>query len=43
MGIELCYMTGADSVQAFSDSQLIVSQLNGAYEAKDDTMVAYVR
>jgi len=23
--------------------QLVVSQLNGAYKAKDDTMVAYVR
>jgi len=41
--IELCYIIGADSVQAFSDFQLVVSQLNGTYEAKDDTMVAYVR
>jgi len=42
-GIELCYTAGADSVQAFSDSQLVVSQLNGNYEVKDDTMAAYVR
>jgi len=41
--IELCYTIGADFVQAFSDSQLVFSQLNGAYEAKDDTMAAYVR
>ena len=34
---------GADSVRAFSDSQLVVSQLNGEYEAKDDTMAVYVR
>ena len=40
--IELCYTTGADLVQAFSDSQLIVSQLNGEHEMKDDTMAAYV-
>jgi len=33
----------ADSVQAFSNSQLVVSQLNKAYEAKDDTMAAYAR
>ena len=25
------------------DSQLVVSQLNGEYEVKDDTMVAYVQ
>jgi len=33
---------GTDSVQAFSDSQLVVSYLNGAYEAREDTMTAYV-
>jgi len=42
-GVELCYTTGADSVQAFFDSQLVVIQLNCAYEAKDDTKAAYVR
>ena len=42
-GIKLCYATGADSVKAFSDSQLVVSQLNDGYEAKDNTMSAYVR
>jgi len=41
-GIELCCTTGADSVKACSDSQLVVSQLNGEYELKDSTMVAYV-
>jgi len=41
--IELCYTAGTDSVQAFSGSQLVVSQLNGAYEAKHDTIAAYVR
>ena len=41
--IELCYTTGVDSVQAFSNSQLVVSQPNGAYEAKDNTVTTYVR
>ena len=41
-GIELCFTADADSVQAFSNSQLMVSQLNGEYKTKDDTMVAYV-
>ena len=43
VGIELCYTAGADSVQAFSDFQLVVSQLNGTYKAKDDSMAAYIR
>ena len=42
-GVELCYTVGADSVQAFSNSQLVVSQLNGAYEGKDNAIAAYVR
>jgi len=42
-GVELCYTAGADSVRAFSDSQLLVSQLNGEYEIKYDTITAYVR
>lgn len=37
------HTAGADVVEAFSDSQLVVSQLNGEYEAKDETMAAYVR
>ena len=41
-GMELCCTIGADSVRAFSDSQLVVSQLTGEYEMKDNTMTAYV-
>ena len=33
---------GVDSIHAFSNSQLVVSQGNGTYEAKDDTMAAYL-
>ena len=43
MGIELCYTVGADHIQAFFDSQLFVSQLNGTYEVKDEVMAAYTR
>jgi len=42
-GIELCYTAKTDCVQAFSDSQLVVSQLNGVYEVKDNVMAAYIQ
>ena len=42
-GVELCCITGANLVRAFSNTQLVVSQHNGEYEVKDDTMVAYIR
>ena len=41
--IEFCYMAGADLVKAFSDFQLVISQLNGDYKVKDNTIAAYVR
>lgn len=41
-GIELCYMAEADSVKAYSDSQLVVDQLNRDYEIKNNTTVAYI-
>jgi len=40
-GIELCYTAGVDSVRAFSNSQLVVSQLDREYETKGDTMATY--
>ena len=42
-GIELCYMARADLVKVYSDSQLVVSMLNGDYKVKDNIMVAYCR
>ena len=42
VGLELCYTAGVDWVRAYSDSQLVVSQLSGEYEVKDDTMAAYI-
>ena len=41
-GIELCYTAATDLVWAFLDSQLVVSQLNGEYETKNDIMAAYL-
>jgi len=40
--IELCYTAGIDSIKVYSNSQLVVSQLNGKHEIKDDKMAAYV-
>jgi len=42
-GVESCYTAGANMVLAFLDCQLVVSQLNGGYEVKDDTMAANIR
>ena len=41
--IELCHTGRVDSIKAYSDSQLVISRLNGDYKFKDDTMAAYVR
>ncbi|XP_056697782.1 uncharacterized protein [Spinacia oleracea] len=34
---------GAEEILALSDSQLIVSQVNGTYEARDPTMIKYMQ
>jgi len=41
-GMDLCCMLGAKHLSAFSDSQLIVSQVTGEYEARDAVMMAYL-
>ena len=41
-GMDLCLALGAKHLRAFSDSQLIVSQVMGAYEARDAVMMAYL-
>ncbi|XP_057548270.1 uncharacterized protein LOC130826724 [Amaranthus tricolor] len=43
MGLRICYETGAKKLSAFSDSQLIVGQVNGEFEAKDDSMKMYLQ
>lgn len=42
-GIKLYYTVEADSIEAYSDSQLVVNKLNGDYEVKDKTMAAVRR
>ncbi|XP_057518454.1 uncharacterized protein LOC130799372 [Amaranthus tricolor] len=43
MGLKICHEAGAKSLSAFSDSQLIVGQVNGEFEAKDDSMKMYLQ
>ncbi|XP_073152608.1 uncharacterized protein [Henckelia pumila] len=42
MGIKLALSVGAKRLTIHSDSQLIVSQINGNYEAKEDKMLEYL-
>ncbi|XP_057250719.1 uncharacterized protein LOC125497729 [Beta vulgaris subsp. vulgaris] len=42
LGIQLCILAGATSIVAKSDSQLIVGQVSGEYEAKEDNMRMYL-
>ncbi|XP_073152697.1 uncharacterized protein [Henckelia pumila] len=42
MGIKLALSVGAKRLTIHSDSQLIVSQVNGNYEAKEDKMLEYL-
>lgn len=41
-GIELAQRCGTSSLRVFSDSQLIVNQVLGTYEAKEDPMKKYL-
>jgi len=40
-GLKLRWSSEAKAVQAYSDSQLVVSQLNGKCEVKDDNMAVH--
>ncbi|XP_073137334.1 uncharacterized protein [Henckelia pumila] len=42
MGIKLALSVGAKRLKVHSDSQLIVSQVNGNYEAKEDKRLEYL-
>lgn len=42
-GIKLCKAAGAEEILALSDSQLILSQVNGDYEARHPTMIKYTK
>ncbi|KAL2235216.1 UNVERIFIED_CONTAM: hypothetical protein Sindi_1253800 [Sesamum indicum] len=39
--LELAYEAGARILEAYTDSQLVVMQIQGIYEAKEKTMIAY--
>ena len=43
LGLKICYEAGARILSTFSDSQLIVMQVNGEFEAKDDSMKMYLQ
>ncbi|XP_057540741.1 uncharacterized protein LOC130818595 [Amaranthus tricolor] len=43
MGLKICYEAGGKILSAFSDSQLIVGQVNGEFEAKDESMKMYLQ
>ena len=42
VGIEICNVLGAEHLKTFSNSQLMVKQVKGEYEACDVSMVAYL-
>ena len=42
VGLQLATAMGAQLVQVYSDSQLIVNQVLQQYEAREDSMVAYL-
>ena len=38
----VCAALGADEVEIFSDSQVVVNQVLDEYQAKDESMMAYL-
>ena len=41
-GLTLAHQRGAENIQVFGDSQLIINQVQGEYQAKDDSMIQYL-
>ncbi|XP_013624604.1 PREDICTED: uncharacterized protein LOC106330724 [Brassica oleracea var. oleracea] len=41
-GLTLAHQMGAENIQVFGDSQLIINQVQGEYQAKDGSMIKYV-
>ncbi|XP_056864059.1 uncharacterized protein LOC130511199 [Raphanus sativus] len=41
-GLTLAKQMGVEDIQVFSDSQLIISQVQGDYQAKDPSMIRYL-
>ena len=41
-GLSLAHQLGAENIQVYSDSQLIINQVQGEYQAKEDSMIQYM-
>ena len=41
-GLTLAHQMGAENIQVFGDSQLIINQGQGEYQGKDDSMIQYL-
>ena len=41
-GLTLPHQMGAENIQVFADSQLIINQVQGEYQEKDDSMLQYL-
>ncbi|XP_013639548.1 PREDICTED: uncharacterized protein LOC106344785 [Brassica oleracea var. oleracea] len=41
-GLTLAHQMGAENIQVFGDSQLIINLVQGEYQAKDDSMIQYL-
>ncbi|KAK0571069.1 hypothetical protein LWI29_010549 [Acer saccharum] len=42
-GLRVCTALGADEVEIFSDSQVVVNQMLDEYQARDESMIAYLK
>ena len=43
LGLKICYEAGPKSLSTFSDSQLIVGQVNEKFETKDESVNMYLQ
>ena len=41
-GLTLAHKMGVENIQVFGDSQLIIKQVQGEYQAKEDSMIQYM-
>ena len=41
-GLTLAHQMGAENIQVFVDYQLIINQVQGEYQAKDDSLIQYL-
>ena len=43
VGLKVCIALGADEVEIFNNSQVIVNQILDEYQARDESMIAYLK